>query len=232
MLDDVYVYEYYTQDTDQVFYVGKGTADRYRRVKGSARSDEFKQIYNSRPCAVRLIKEHMSDEEACRLEMERITLARQDPKCILTNKTKGGEPGHTYDAPPEYRAAVSARIRGRNNPNYGNRWSNEQKRRMSERVISTGRVAGVNNPRCRRIMCVETGKIYDYMDLAKEELGLKATGSFYVALKYPQRTARGFHWVDGDNIERLNTPELRLKYLQQLPTNKKHKVIVPLDSDV
>lgn len=180
-----------------MFYVGKGTKDRYREVKRSGRSKEFMDIYESTPVGVRFVRQNMTDEEACALERERIALAREDPDCILVNKTKGGEPYHPFEPTQEYRDAMSLKCRGENNPNYGHRWSEEKRRNLSKYLIETGRSAGANNPRCHRVMCVETGEIFDYMELPAKQLGLKYGGSIWHALEQPHRTAGGYHWVDG-----------------------------------
>lgn len=190
------------------------------------------EIYESVPVGVRFVRQNMTDDEACALEMERIALARLDPNCILVNKTKGGEPYHAFNPNQEYRDAMAERCRGEKNPNYGNHWSQEKRQDLSERLIAKGHSVGVKNPRCRRVMCVETGEIFDYMEFPAKRMGLKCGSSIWHAVAHPHRTAGGYHWVDSDNIERLNTPELRNEYLKNLPPNRKCKVIVPLDSDI
>lgn len=64
--------------------------------------------------------------------------------------------------------------KGENNPNYGNRWSNEQRKRASKNAIATGRCRGVNNGRATKVICVETGKIYDMISDVAMELGYSA----------------------------------------------------------
>lgn len=155
------------------------------------------EIYESTPVGVRFVRQNLTDEEACALERERIALAREDPDCILVNKTKGGEPYHSFNPTQKYRDAMSERCRGEKNPNYGHHWSEEKKRDLSERLIAKGHSVGPKNPRCRRVMCVETGEIFDYMELPAKQLGLKCGGSIYYAITYPHRTAGGYHWVDG-----------------------------------
>lgn len=51
-----------------------------------------------------------------------------------------------------------------------------------------------NNPNAKRIMCVETGEIFNCIKYAKEKYHIKSDGSLTVALKNPNRTAAKLHW--------------------------------------
>jgi group I intron endonuclease len=46
----------------------------------------------------------------------------------------------------------------------------------------------------KKIMCVETGKIYDSFSDAAREYGIKNLSSFSAALRSEKNTAYGFHW--------------------------------------
>lgn len=104
---------------------------------------------------------------------------------------------------------------GEKNPNFGNKWTSEQKEAASQRAKARG-WNGEKNPKARRVMCVETGKIYGCLDEAKKELGLASTASFAVVRNQPWRTARGQHWVFDDMIDLLDTEEKRKEYLKSL----------------
>ena len=68
---------------------------------------------------------------------------------------------------------------GKDNPNYGNYWTDEQKQKQSE--ILKGKMVGENNPmygvhrygkdhpRARRVIRLSDLKIYDYSDLAAKD---------------------------------------------------------------
>jgi len=99
----------------------------------------------------------------------------------------------------EFRRKISMIVKGQNNPNYGNKWSYEKRNELSRKRIENGKSKGTNNSRATKIMCIETGKIYDYIKLASEEYGLKNQASITVALKNPNRTAGGVHWVKVEN---------------------------------
>lgn len=165
----------------------------------------------------------MSDEEACLLEQERIALARQDPETILVNKTRGGERAHSFCPGLEYRARIAAAVSGAANPNYGHRWTDMQKRIASDRVKAHGKYIGHGNPHHCPVMCVETGRIYECMKYACDELGLKANGSITIAIKYPWRTAKGYHWVMGEKIRELSSDTARKEYLGSLRNKTRTK---------
>ena len=65
-----YVYEWFIEETLEVFYVGKGTGNR--RFELHNRSKYFQSIYNKYKCHVRLVAQSLTNEESCDLERERI----------------------------------------------------------------------------------------------------------------------------------------------------------------
>lgn len=54
---------------------------------------------------------------------------------------------------------------------------------------------GTKNGRHKKIMCVETGEVFDYIALAQEKYNVKSAASFSIAIDNPNRTAAGLHWV-------------------------------------
>lgn len=62
-------------------------------------------------------------------------------------------------------------MKGKQNPNYGNRWTDAQKEALSEKMI--GRYADEKNPRATRIKCVETGEVFDCIKKAQEHYDVK-----------------------------------------------------------
>lgn len=57
-----YVYEWYNIDTNEVFYVGKGCGNRYRKVQ--ERNEKFKEYYHSHNVDVRIVKNNLTEDEA------------------------------------------------------------------------------------------------------------------------------------------------------------------------
>jgi hypothetical protein len=103
-------------------------------------------------------------------------------------------PDSTYQS-KEFKQKISKLVQGENNPNYGNHWTNEMKNNLSQKKISNGLHKGVKNGRCKKIQCVETGEVFNYIEEAKEKYNVKCAASFSVALDNPKRTAAGLHWI-------------------------------------
>lgn len=75
-----YVYEWFIKDTDEVFYVGKGTGRRYLQDKNT----EFLKVKNAYDCDVRIINDQLNEYDALQLE-ENLILQRYDEGNVLTN---------------------------------------------------------------------------------------------------------------------------------------------------
>lgn len=95
----------------------------------------------------------------------------------------------------EFREKIAQLVQGNNNPNYGNYWTEEMKQHLSEIRKTNGLSANENNPRATRIICIETGEVFNCIKFAMQKYNIKNEGSVTAALKYPIRTAGGQHWV-------------------------------------
>lgn len=89
-----YVYEWYNVDTGHVFYVGKGTGDRYKKVSQGSRNKFFVRYYNAHHCDVRIIANNLTEMEAYNQEHETILKYKQSNECEC-NFDEGGRPGGT-----------------------------------------------------------------------------------------------------------------------------------------
>lgn len=88
-----YVYEWYICESNEVFYVGKGTGDRYLETR--RRNKMFKDIYNTHNCNVRFVKSNLTEEESFELEKETIAFYKNNTKYRISNQTDGGTGGNT-----------------------------------------------------------------------------------------------------------------------------------------
>lgn len=104
------------------------------------------------------------------------------------------KPDSTYQS-QEFKDKISQLVAGENNPNYNNRWTDEQKRRLSEKRKQNGKSKGVLNNRAKSIQCVETGEVFALIKDAQAKYHVKDATSFSVALDNPKRTAAKLHWV-------------------------------------
>lgn len=194
-----YVYRYNIVETKEIFYIGKGCGNRYKQLGLHNRGKFFMDMYNSHNCEVTILWNNMTEEEAFRLEKTLIAYYRQYTDNRLANVCDGGGgcSGHRWSE--EEKRQIGLRGMGKNNPNYGNRWSDAQKKSLSEHHIASGRYKGKNNPNSHKVQCIETGVVFDTMSEAAASIGLKCTGSIHHAIHYPNGVAAGLHWRYVDN---------------------------------
>ena len=95
----------------------------------------------------------------------------------------------------EFREKISSIVSGSNNPNYNNRWSEEQKNNLSIVRKKLGVAKDANNPNAKTIICLETGEIFECIKYAMDKYNVNGEASFTVALKERQKTAANLHWM-------------------------------------
>lgn len=211
-----YVYEWYIVDTNEVFYVGKGTADRYKRLNG--RNYFFQCMYKTHNCDVRKIYENLTEQESFEKEVETIKFYRENTNYRLTNQTDGGEGLSGWKATDEFRNKISKLVKGSNNPNYNHKWTDEMKESLSQKQKENPLYKNENNPNAKKIICIETGEIFDCIKFAMEKYEIKNEGSVTIALKNPIRTAGGLHW--SVYSKELDDEKYRFNYLVKVLLNK------------
>jgi len=89
-----YVYKHIRLDTNEVFYVGIGTQDKYKRAfSKKSRNVFWKNITSKTEYLVEIISDNITWEEACIKEKQLILeLGRRDLKLgTLVNMTDGGD---------------------------------------------------------------------------------------------------------------------------------------------
>lgn len=146
-LKEFYVYEHWRSDTNQCFYVGKGSGKRAHDLKRN-RNQHFKNI-----CAkvvrlgfridVILVETGLSEKEALKKEMELIRY-HQSNGVELCNQTFGGDGMSGWKPSPETKKKWSQAFQGeknpmfgrvgQNHPAYGYKHTDEQKKRFSDRM--------------------------------------------------------------------------------------------------
>ena len=154
-MNKYYVYEWYNVDTDEVFYIGKGTNNRYSQITG--RNKFFTDYYNTHNCKSRIILENLSEKDAFELEIETIKWYKENTDYRLTNQTDGGD-GNAFkcgELNPKF--GKGEEIVGEKNPFYGKTHSDETKEKL--RSAMKGRYDGENNPNYGRKHSDETKKL-------------------------------------------------------------------------
>lgn len=174
MENKYYVYEWYNVDTGDIFYVGKGSGDRYRQKQPTKRNRYFIRYINKHNCLSRKIKENLTEQEAYEFERETIQLYK-DAGYKLVNFDEGGRAGgkcigedngmygrtHTPEAISKIRAAnLNGRNAGVNNSQYGI----SPKNRMDEKTYEIWRNKqhqrkfGNTNPNCHATILMDKNR--------------------------------------------------------------------------
>lgn len=144
---------------------------------------------------------------------------------IITLRNNDGSPYKST----EFRMKISKIVRGKNNPNYGNEWNEEQKRIMRDKMKN--RYNGENNPNynnrwnedqkkhlsdfrknsdyrnenhgmAKRVICLETGEIFGCIKMAKEKYDFVCV----ISSKYKYIDCHHFKEIDTDY--KVNKEEL------------------------
>ena len=85
-----YVYKWFNTETGEVFYIGKGSRNRYKEI--NHRNQYFLEYYNNNPCSSEIIGYFNSEEEAFKKESELIKEYREKNQA-KTNLDDGGKGG-------------------------------------------------------------------------------------------------------------------------------------------
>lgn len=113
------------------------------------------------------------------------------------SKTKKGKKRKPFSE--EHKKHISEAMSGENNPNYGKHHSEETKVKMSE--AKQGKYDGENNPRARKVYCLETGKTYNCISDASRELGVNHISD---VCNGKLKQTHGYHFYYTENIIFMN----------------------------
>ena len=123
-----YVYAWYVKDTNEVFYIGKGTGRRYLNRKRE--NEFFMRMMKTHDCESKILIDNLDEETAFKLEKVVIAIYRLTD-CRLTNVTDGGEnpPKMCGERPAQWKENQAKAVRKsyRDNPNRGKRQSDAMK---------------------------------------------------------------------------------------------------------
>lgn len=221
---EYYVYLYYIIETKEVFYVGKGKGNRSTTGKRNKFCEDMKSTHNWSCKIVessltereaferemfyiseysklgRLTNQTLGGEGAsgfAHTSKSKEALSKSSKKLWEDKKFRDNQIWHRKNGvyqSAEFKEKISQLTKGENNGNYQNRWTDEMKHSLSQKLIKEGNRKGTNNSRATKIRCVETGEIFDYIRLACEKYDIKSQASITIALNNPSRTAYGFHW--------------------------------------
>jgi len=148
MSEEFYVYEHTRNDTNKIFYVGKGKAGSGRSSFKHNRNPYWHNIVKKTGYTVRKTAENISEKLAFEKEIQRIKELREQG-VSLCNFTDGGEGISGYRHTDEgiakitaaqtgkkfsdkTRARISASKTGEKNPLFGKKHSEEHRQKISE----------------------------------------------------------------------------------------------------
>ena len=95
---------------------------------------------------------------------------------------------HTQASRDKISLSRQGRFFGESNPNYGKKASQETKDKMSLKL------KGKKATNARKVLCIETGEIFNSIKLACEKIGVSSSSSLVEVLKNPHLTCKKFHW--------------------------------------
>ena len=149
-----------------------------------------------------IIEHELTQSEAEAKERELIALYKTNTPEFGYNITSGGEciGKHSVetrkklseikrrlDADPEYKKHVSESHKGKSPANKGCPMTDEQKKKISLAK------QGCEGHGKRKVICIETGIIYDSLTLAAKETSTNIS-KIVAVCKHERKTTNGFHW--------------------------------------
>jgi len=157
--DNFYIYAHRRNDTGQRFYIGKGRGGRAWRVYD--RGVLWKRVANKHGYTVEIVATGLDESAAFLKEISLIAFhGRVDLRTgSLVNLTDGGE--GVANPGMETRAKLSASRSGHKNPRFGKAHTEESKAKMSKK--KTGTNLGGKHHNARKILCVDTGEVFNAM---------------------------------------------------------------------
>lgn len=169
-----YVYSHITKDTNQIFYVGKGTG---RRARGKRRNPYWKNVANKHGWKVLILKHNLDEKDA--LEVEKYYIKHIGRRNIgtgtLVNMTDGGEgtsglaPANKGNVGVFKHSEETKRKISENHRNLGKKlspFSEEHRKKMS--LAAKGKV--VSNETRKKMSESQKGKVRSAETLKKMSL--------------------------------------------------------------
>lgn len=82
--NDFYVYEWFVKESGEVFYVGKGRGDRYKKYHERAyEAEKIRQLYNTDS---RFVAQNLTEEQALEIEQKEMLRILNETNDVLTNR--------------------------------------------------------------------------------------------------------------------------------------------------
>lgn len=119
-------------------------------------------------------------------------------------KTGGKHCEYSEESLEKMRRSHKGLLAGEKNPNYGKKLSAERRAEIGKyskgrlhtqeyKEMMRRRMSGANNPNSRKVMCLETGEVFESMTSAGKRLGIKGC-NIADCIRGKQKTAGAYHW--------------------------------------
>jgi hypothetical protein len=174
MRTDYLVYTHTRPDTNEIFYVGKGSAKRVNERRG--RSSYWNNIVNKANGFIsNVVAGNLDNQTALNFEKILIKKLRED-NFKLCNITDGGECGATgYKHSSEMKEYIRAKAFG-NKSRTGQKSTVEHKQKISQGLMGRVHTEATKNKMGKMVYCVTNGKTYTTQTNAAKELNLLTSG--------------------------------------------------------
>jgi len=181
-----YTYAHYKPLTNELFYIGKGKLNRH--LSKNSRNKHWHHIVNKHGFVSKILAWWDSEQEA--LEHEKLLIASfKDLGISLCNVTEGGDGISGFKHTQETKNAFSTKRKGihfrktyditeatrtkMRNSQLGRKHPEEVKKKISEaNAGSNNAMYGKPSATRRKVLCLNTNKIYDSITDAAKELNL------------------------------------------------------------
>lgn len=143
-----------------------------------------------------ILKENLTQEEANYWEkyyIEYYHTYYKDEQCNGYNMTTGGIDGYNRDNFDRLGVKHTEETKKKISNSLNNFWADKEKSDKVREAIKE-KHSGANNSASKKVICIETGEIYNCLREASDAVGLKSKQSIYIACKDSNRTAKGYHW--------------------------------------
>ena len=226
-----YVYRHRRLDTNEIFYIGIGSSKNFKRAyNNKKRSKWWKKVINKTSYSVEILKENLTWEQACELEILLISeYGRKDlGKGSLVNMTDGGEgtmgriPSEKTKAlwskqrkglkrSKEFKEKISKYMKGRYSKEKHPMWGKEgalkgkvftknHRENISKIRLEKGLSKGENNPNAKKVINKDTLEIINCAKGLSTKLNMKYS-TLMCMLKAHRRNKT--NWVYLSEFEKL-----------------------------
>lgn len=236
-----YVYIYWRLDTNEPFYIGKGKGNRWKNL--DRRNEHFKRIVNKSQFVVEIVKDNLTNECACGIEIYLINkLVFEYGYSIdilnnhsiekgmhLVNQTWGGD-GLSRPHTEKEKERMSCLHSKENNPMYGKNYRDYMTKNELELYDKkrSETMSGFNNPMAISVLCLTTKRLFKTIS--------EAMIYYNIGISDISRCCKGYRIKNGKKVKVKSAGKLPngiplvWRYLTW-KHNKKYRIVSNISSE-